>query len=120
MPMPEHFRLGKPVFRQIYRNTTLVDLVGPDSYTLFCALNVGTQWLAKPASEWQLDPDFLATESFVQTVKVVNDAAERGVKLISDFANIITSDPEQRAALLQGVEEHHHQYKDFDKKTLNE
>ena len=55
----------------------------------------------------------------MRTVKVVNDAAERGVKLISDYANIITSDPEQRAALLQGVEKHRSEFKDFDKKTLN-
>lgn len=58
-------------------------------------------------------------ETFVRTVKVVNDTAERGVKLISDFANIITCDAEQRAALLQGVEKHRQQFKDFDKQTLN-
>jgi len=32
----------------------------------------------------------MVAKTFVCTVKVVNDAAERGVKLISDFANITT------------------------------
>ena len=119
VPEPEHFRLGKPVFRQVNRQTSLVDLIGPESHTLFHALHIAPHWLAKPVSEWPLDSEFTVAETFVRTVKVVNDAAERGVKLISDFASIITCDPEQRAALLQGVEKHRQQYKDFDKKTLN-
>ena len=38
-----------------------------------------------------------------------------GVKLNSEFSTIITSDPEQRAWLLQGVENHRQQYPDFGK-----
>jgi RNase P/RNase MRP subunit p30 len=66
-----------------------------------------------------VDPAFQIAENFVRTVKVVNDAAEHGVKLLFDFANLITSDPEQRAALLQGVEMHRKLYPDYGKKTLN-
>jgi len=76
-------------------------------------------WLSKPVDQWHLNPAFQITENFVRTVKVVNDAAERGIKLITDFAQIITTDPEQQSALLQGVENHRCQYPDFDKKTLN-
>jgi hypothetical protein len=118
-PMPENFRLGKPLFHQVSRETTLITLIGPESHTLFRVLNVNTNWLAKPVQEWPSDPDFVLAEQFVRTVKVVNDAAERGVKLISDFATIITTDPEQREWLLQGVEYHRKEYPSFDKKTLN-
>ena len=34
-----------------------------------------------------------------------NDAAERAVKLSSDYNNILTHDPERKAALLQLVEQ---------------
>ena len=72
-----------------------------------------------PVAEWPSDPAFVVAEKFVRSVKVVNDAAERGVKLVSDFATVITTDPVQRAWLLQGVEEHRKQFPAFDKKTLN-
>ena len=39
-----------------------------------------------PVAEWPSDPAFVVAEKFVRSVKVVNDAAERGVKLVSDFA----------------------------------
>lgn len=118
-PLPEAFRLGRPVFKEITRDTTLTDLIGPESHTLFRLLDISNDWLAKPANQWSCDPTYLSAEKFVRTVKVVNDAAERGVKLISDFATVITTDPEQRAWLLQGVEKHRKEFQTFDKKTLN-
>ena len=118
-PVPDCFRLGKPLFRKIDRDTTLIDLIGPESHTLFHTLNINTGWLAKPVEDWSFDPDFQIAENFVHSVKVVNDAAERGVKLISDFATIITTDPAQRQALLQGVENHRQMYPDFKKTTLS-
>jgi len=69
--------------------------------------------------EWHLDPDFCIAERFVRTVKVVNDTAERGIRLISDFATSITTDPMQQFALLQAVERHRRLYPDLPKKTLN-
>ena len=38
------------------------------------------------------------------TVKVVNDCAERGIKMISDYALILTNDEDMRVRMLQGVE----------------
>ena len=111
--------MGKPIFRQIKRNTTLKSLLGPESHMLFRNLNIRRDWLAKPVNQWAADEDFQVAEKFVRTVKVVNDAAERGVKLISDFATIITTDEQQRAWLLQGVEQHRKLFPSFDKKTLN-
>ena len=55
----------------------------------------------------------------VQTVKVVNDAAERELKLNTDYAKISTDDEEQRAAILQAVERHRKEYPDFFKYTLS-
>jgi len=118
-PIPENFRLGKPVFRSIASDTTLTDLVGPDSHTLFQSLHIGNTWLGKPVNQWKEDPDFIVAETFVRNVKVVNDAAERGVKLMTDYATAITTDPQQKAAMLQCVEHHRRLYPDFQKRTLN-
>ena len=48
---PEEFRRGKPVLRQrIDENTTVVDLVDPDSWFMFEALSMDYDWLSEPAT----------------------------------------------------------------------
>ena len=49
---------------------------------------------------------------------VVNDAAERTVKLYSDHVPIFTGNEEQRASLMQAGEKHQKQVGDFKKSTL--
>ena len=61
----------------------------------------------------------MIAKEFVKTVKVVNDAAERGVKLAQDYATILTKDDDMRAMILQGVEENRRNFLDFKKKNLN-
>ena len=55
----------------------------------------------------------------MRTAKVINNSAERGVKLISDFATAITTDEEQRAWLLQGVDKLRKNFSKFGIKALN-
>lgn len=50
--------------------------------------------------------------------KVVNDVAERGVALITQFNKCITNNEEQRQYLLQVVENYRKVFKNCDKKTL--
>lgn len=51
-PVPDRLRLGKPVFRKISCHTSLLDLIGPESNTLFQSLNISKEWLAKPFEDW--------------------------------------------------------------------
>jgi hypothetical protein len=118
-PVPESFRFGRPIFPDLSGNKHLADLIGAESHTLFGALNISNNWLKLPVEQWHTDADFCTAETFVRSVKVVNDAAERGVKLMTDFATCITRDPDQRAALLQAVERHRQLYPDSQKKALN-
>ena len=53
----------------------------------------------------------------MRTVKVGNDAAERGVKLNIDCAAIITDDVQQKHDLLQAIKAHREQFPDFAKAT---
>ena len=43
-------------------------------------------------------------KDFVNTMLVTNDAAERGIKLTSEYINILTKDHSERENLLQTVE----------------
>ena len=77
---PEVFRTGKPLFVHIDQSPKLFDLIGPESWFLFTALNISHDWLSLPCREWETSGDFCYARDFMRTVKVVNDAAERGVK----------------------------------------
>ncbi|KAF0292832.1 hypothetical protein FJT64_009259 [Amphibalanus amphitrite] len=84
--VPDDFELGVPDFPDVDEGTELVDLLGPNSWTLFMMLETGTSWLQSGPETWSEDPDYQETAAFVTTVKVTNDVAERGVKLVT-FAN---------------------------------
>ena len=66
----------------------------------------------------RLPPTSQPAESIVTALKVVNDTAERGVKLIQDYNLILTKDEEQKQFLLQVVQEHRRLYPDASKKTI--
>ena len=48
--------------------------------------------------------------AFVTTVKVTSDVAERRVKLITEYAQILTKDEMTRKFLLQGMELHRRKF----------
>ena len=116
---PRKAHLGKPKFPEIKPGTRLVDLVGSDSHMLFNILEVDCKWLSKDPKEWADDADYQKVETFVRTVKTVNDCAEHGVKMITEYATILTHDEKVRDWLLQGVESNRRKYPDFNVKTLN-
>jgi len=55
---------------------------------------------------------------FTSELKVINDIAERGVRLMEEFKDILTDDEEQRRMLLHCVEDKQKLYPDFRKSTL--
>ena len=58
-------------------------------------------WLAMNLDKWVQEESFRLAESFVKTVKVTNDVAERGVKLDEDYAIMLTKDDDIRALIYQ-------------------
>ena len=49
--------------------------------------------------------NFIKAKEFVKTVNVVNDPAEQGIKLASDFSKSFTKDSSMRSLIFQVVEE---------------
>ena len=116
---PDEFRRGIPVFkRYIDRCSKLCDFIGPETWFIFECLRMDKDWLYEKPEQWAANESFKKAQKFVSNIKVVNDAAERTVKLYSDYAAILTENEEQRASLLQVVEKHRKQVGDFTKSTL--
>lgn len=82
----------------------LADFANSRTMLLFDKLNINNSFLNKHPSEWEQEPEFKAAKNIVNFFKVVNDIAERGVKLFKDFNKLITNDEEEKQLLLQIVE----------------
>ena len=90
---------------------SLSQLVGPKSWLLPTRLGLGLaqmEWLRKEVREWPEDSGYLRLESYVQQMEVVNDPAERGVKLVQDFVGAC-QDEKLRQDLLVSVSENRKQ-----------
>lgn len=109
--------MGQPTFPTVTVNTKLKDLIGPKSWLLF-SLFKDVSWLKTSAKNWNKDKKYTEMKDFISQLKVVNDLAERGVKLMSDYSTIVTNNEEQKQCLLQTVEDHRKKYPDFMKKTM--
>ena len=116
---PQDYKLEKPSFPIIEEKTKLVDLMSPLSFKFFRILNNDPVWLTKGPEKWEEDASYRSAKDFVTSVKVTNDVAERGVKMASDYATMLTKDDTMRKVLMQGVEKSRRNYPDFRKKTLN-
>ena len=116
---PNEFRRKIPVFkRNIDRCSKLCDFIGPETWFIFECLRMDKDWLYDKPEQWTANKSFKKGQKFVVNINVVNDAAERTVKLYLNYAAILTENEEQRASLLQVVEKHRKQVSDFKKSTL--
>ena len=96
---------GKPKFPSVVidASTRLCEFVGVDSWFTVHRLKLDTSFLAIPVAEWERNAAFIASSVNVAAVNVINDCAERGIKLSSDFVSTARSE-EHYQNVLQVVE----------------
>ena len=66
----------------IDEDSKLIDFTGPETWLIFDALNLDKNWLCYCPESWSCNKK---GRKFLANIKVVNPAAERGVKLHSDY-----------------------------------
>lgn len=101
-----------------YINKGLEQFIHPLSNNFFKRFNIETKFLDKDPSTWKNDKSYNAGLKIVKSLKVVNDSAERGVKLMEDFNNLFTKNEPQKQFVLQVVSDYRRKYSDSNKKTL--
>lgn len=71
-------------------NTTpsLASFIGMESFLVFHYLDLldfdGLAWLSSPVDTWTESAEYIKLEAFISSLSVVNDSAERTVKLMQD------------------------------------
>lgn len=88
------------------------------SKTLLSRLQIDDSFLEINVSYWENNPAYVEAHRKIRHLKVVNDTAERAVKLIHDFHGFITAEEEQKQFLLRCVQEHRKLYPNCKKQTL--
>lgn len=80
---------GKPQFPTLPQDTVenldLSIFIGVDSWSLFTILEIDPGFLDMHPEKWNSDPQYIKAKAVVDSLSVVNDGAERGVKLAHDF-----------------------------------
>ena len=76
---------GKPKFPALSPTTSLADLANADCWFGLYQLDIDPSFLALGVEEWTTSEAFQVGVANVRAINVVNDCAERGVKLTSDF-----------------------------------
>ena len=89
-----------------FQSTTLSDFVTENSLHLFTALKIDPSCLRGCPSKWCQSPDYVNAKQKIVGLKVINDCAERAVKLATDFNNALTYDETQHQLVFQIVEYH--------------
>ena len=62
---------------------------------------MSADWLALPPAQWDSNPDYMEFRNFA---RAVNDCAERGVKLATDYSKSLTKESQERSRIYQVVE----------------
>ncbi|GBM51650.1 hypothetical protein AVEN_43279-2-1, partial [Araneus ventricosus] len=94
------------------------DFISQKSLNLLRKLNIDISFLNISPDLWDRDDSYLKSQEIFQNLRVVNETAERGVKLMQDFNGLLTIHEEQKQFLLQCAEDRRKQYPDCKKATL--
>lgn len=69
-------------------------------------------------STWSENDTFKNASEIVRKLKVVNDTAERGVRLMEEYNQLITKNEDQKQYLLQVVKDYRRRFPDSRKETF--
>lgn len=93
----------------------LSDFVSQKSLNLFKIFELPYDFLDLDIELWSSDDSYRENENYFKQLKVVNDVAERGVALITEYNQCLTKNEEQFQYLLQVVKEHREKYPNCNK-----
>ncbi|CAI6377454.1 unnamed protein product [Macrosiphum euphorbiae] len=95
-----------------------LDLLGPNSKNVFKRFNIPEIFLKVQPEKWHELEEYQKGKSILNSIKVVNDTAERGVKLMQEYNDKFTTNEDQKQFVLQVVQDCRKQYPGFTRDTL--
>lgn len=102
--MTRIFRLIIPPSRMTnIKDWKLHHFITENTVSFFARFDISINFMGKDPSMWKDDKEYTEIQSILRKLPVVNDHAERAVKLFSDYNRSIKKDEEGKPYLLQVV-----------------
>ena len=89
------------------------------SWLFFDLIAANTDWMTEEPCRWPLNEDYIYQRDFCRDIQVVNDAAERAVKDVQDYAKV-TRDPVLRDTVILVANDHRGRITNLRKNQLND
>ncbi|XP_025424335.1 uncharacterized protein LOC112693458 [Sipha flava] len=83
------------------------------SWKLFQRFKISFNFLREDPSTWKALDEYIQAKEILSALKVVNDTAERGVKLMEEYNEKFTKNEDEKQFILQVVREYRQQYPGF-------
>lgn len=99
--------------------TDLSYFVSQKSLNLFKIFDLPYDFLDVDIELWTSNESYAENEEYFKQMKVVNDAAERGVALVSEYNKCLTKNEEQFQYLLQVVKKHRAKFPNCNKSQFS-
>ncbi|XP_025420329.1 uncharacterized protein LOC112690518 [Sipha flava] len=96
------------------------ELILNKSIQFFQGFCISPDFLQKDPSLWKTTTEYKEAKNIISTLKVVNDSAERSVKLMEEFNDKFTKQEEQKQYMLQIVQDYRKQYPEFSHEVLKQ
>lgn len=94
------------------------NFISSETNEFFNRFNFDISFLQKDPTTWSVDESYQNAFDVVKKLNFVNDAAERGIKLIEDYNNLLTKNEKQKQLVLQVVSDYRSHYPDCEKKII--
>ncbi|KAF0750514.1 Uncharacterized protein FWK35_00026340 [Aphis craccivora] len=93
-------------------------LLNNKSWKVFQRFKISINFLREDPKTWNALDEYIQAKEILSALKVVNDTAERGVKLMKEYNEKFTKNEDQKQFILQVVQEYHQQYPRFSREIL--
>lgn len=101
-----------------YKNKNLSDFVNANTRNFFERFNICTDFLKVDPSEWEDREDYRNGLETCKNIHVVNDAAERAVKLFSQYNDILCKCEEEKQWIITAVQSYKSNFPSVNKSIL--
>ncbi|KAL4149448.1 hypothetical protein QTP88_003398 [Uroleucon formosanum] len=95
---------------QFFKQDLPVELLTPKSKNIFQRFQLSMAFLHQNPENWPNIKSYTNAKNILQHLNVVNDVAERGVKLMEDFNTKFTKNENQKQYVLKVVQEYRKKY----------
>lgn len=102
-----------------YMDQEIEKFISKGSQNFFERFALPTDFLEKDPTMWEADVSFKKCTEVVKGLKVVNDVAERGVKLMQDYNQILTKNEDEKQFILQIVADYRRKFPNIKKESLS-